>query len=84
MAFVLPSASLVRLGEMQSASAKGASVVAELSQRALPAAKTAWQRVLDRNKALVRDEPPSVLAKQLLFTSMARCARESLRRPNHP
>ena len=53
--------------------AQGASVVNELKQRAVPAARNAWQRTLERNKHLVRDEPPSTLAKQLAFTSMARC-----------
>ena len=63
---------------MQRASAKvvahGASAIQEMKQRAVPAARNAWQRTLDRNAAFVRDEPPSVVAKQLLFTTMARCA----------
>jgi len=52
----------------------GASAAQELTQRAAPAARTALQRALERNKAFVRDEPPRVLAKQLAWTSMARCA----------
>ena len=68
--------------EMQRAStvaAQSASVVRELQQRAAPAARTAWQRAFERNKAFVRDEPPSTLAKQLFFTSMARCVRDAAR-----
>ena len=64
---------------MQRASAKvvaqGASVLQEVKQRAVPAARNAWQRALDRNAAFVRKEPPGVVAKELMFTTMARCAR---------
>ena len=68
---------------MQRASAKvvsrGATVVQELkvlTQKAVPAASNAWQCALDRNAAFVRKEPPSVVAKELMFTTMARCASQ--------
>ena len=63
---------------MQRASAKGvargATVVQELKEKALPVARNAWQRALDRNATFARKEPPSVVAKELVFTTMARCA----------
>ena len=63
---------------MQRATAKlvasSATVVNELKQKAVPAARNAWQRALDNNAKFVRKEPPTVVAKELMFTTMARCA----------
>jgi hypothetical protein len=63
---------------------RAAATVKDAAQRLAPVVKTRWRMMMDANAEHVQKEEPTVLAKRLLFTSLAQCVPTPLARADTP